>query len=282
MSKVYQIVTDRIIKKLEQGTIPWRQPWTNALAVNWKTQKPYRGINAFLLDPGEYATWKQITEAGGRVKREETTKFHIVVFWKWIEKENEESGQVEKVPLLRYYRVYEINRQCEGLESKRNIETYDHDPILEAEKIKEGYKDCPPITFAPGRAYYRPSKDIISIPEIRDYFKPEEFYSTMFHEMLHSTGHQKRLNRPTVTEVAAFGSETYSKEELVAELGAAMLCAHAQIDNSTIDNSASYIAGWLRKLKNDKRLIIQAAAQAQKAVDYILGIQLTEKFAGEG
>ncbi len=275
MSKVYEIVTERIIRKLEQGTIPWRQPWTSAGAVNWRTQKPYRGINAFILDPGEYATWNQVIEAGGRVKPEEAKKYHIVVFWKWLEKEDEETGKNEKVPMLRYYRVYEINKQCEGLESKRKTETFDHDPIEEAEKIKQGYIDAPSIKFGPGKAYYSPAKDLISIPELRDHFQPEEYYSTMFHEMVHSTGHPRRLNRQGITAIAGFGSETYSKEELIAELGAAMLCAQAKIDNTTIDNSAAYIAGWLRKLKNDKRLIVQAAAQAQKASDYILGIQLS-------
>ena len=273
MSKVYQIVTERIIRKLEQGTVPWRQPWTNAGAVNWKTQKSYRGINAFILDSGEYATWNQVKEAGGRVKPEEAKKFYVVVFWKWVEKEDEETGKNEKVPLLRYYRVYEINKQCEGMQSKRKTATFDHDPIGEAEKIKQGYIKAPLIRFAPGKAYYSPSKDLISIPELGDHYQAEEYYSTMFHEMVHSTGHPRRLNRPGITAIAGFGSKTYSKEELIAELGAAMLCAQARIDNSTIDNSASYIAGWLRKLKNDKRLIIQAAAQAQKASDYILGIQ---------
>lgn len=121
MSKVYEIVTERIIKKLEKGTVPWRQPWRNAIAVNWKTQKPYRGINCFLLEPGEYATWNQIMEAGGKVRPEEAKKFQIVVFWKWLEKEDGETGEIDRVPLLRYYKVYEINRQCEGLESRRNF-----------------------------------------------------------------------------------------------------------------------------------------------------------------
>lgn len=274
MSKVYQIVTEKIIRKLEQGTVPWRQPWINAAAVNWRTQKPYRGINAFLLDPGEYATWNQVIESGGKVKPAEAKNYAIVVFWKWLEKKDEETQENEKIPFLRYYRVYEINKQCEGLQSKRQTETFDHDPIEEAEKIKGGYRQAPPILFAPGKAYYSPVKDIISIPELKDHYKAEEYYSTMFHEMVHSTGHPKRINRASITDIAAFGSEIYSKEELIAELGAAMLCAQARIDNSTIDNSASYIAGWLRKLKNDKKLIVQAAAQAQKAVDYLLEVPM--------
>lgn len=267
---VYKMVTDKIIEKLEQGIVPWRQPWQNAGAVNWKTQKPYRGVNVFLLDPGEYATFKQIQEAGGKVKKGE--KSHLVVFWKWLDIEDQDTGEEKRIPFLQYYRVFEINTQCEGMKSKRKDVKFEHNPIEQAEKIKEGYQSCPPITFAPGRAFYQPNQDKISIPDISDYAKKEEYYSTMFHEMIHSTGHKSRLNRPGITQTAAFGSEAYSKEELVAEIGAAMLCGIAHIDNNTIDNSAAYVGSWLRKLKDDNTLVVQAAAQAQKAADYIQGI----------
>lgn len=272
--KIYEMVTERITKLLESGVVPWRRPWKVNAAVNWETQKPYRGINTLLLEGGEYASFKQITESGGHVKKGE--KGHIVVFWTWLEKENEETGVKEKIPYLRYYTVFEINKQCERLQSKRTDEVYDHDPIEEAEKIIEGYLDRPPIRFESGRAFYVPSQDYISIPPLCDYEKPEEYYSTMFHEQIHSTGHLSRLNRPGIVETAAFGSENYSKEELVAEIGAAMLCAVAGIDNSTIENSAAYLNGWLRVLKNDKRLMIQAAAQAQRAADYVLGVTFQE------
>lgn len=273
-NKIYEMVTDRIIAELEKGIVPWRRPWRVGAAVNWKTQKPYRGVNTLLLEPGEYATFKQVSEAGGKVKKGEKGQF--VVFWTWLEKEDEETGEKEKIPFLRYYTVFEINRQCEGLETKRNDETFDHDPIEEAERICASYKDAPPVRLASGRAFYRPSDDIVSVPPLCDYPKPEEYYSTLFHEHVHSTGHSKRLNRSGITEIAAFGDENYSKEELVAEIGAAMLCGVAGIDNSTIQNSAAYIGGWLRKLKDDKKLIVQAAAQAQKAADYILGTVFEE------
>lgn len=273
MSSVYEIVTERIIKKLEQGTVPWRMPWRSGQTVSWKTQKPYRGINQMLLDPGEYATFKQIEEAGGKVKK--GAKSSIIVFWKWLEVEDEETDEKEKIPMLRYYRVFEINSQVEGLKSKRKDQpAFEHDPIQEAEKIIKGYRNGPPISFKPGKAFYRPSTDEISVPAIIEYQKAEEFYSTLFHEMIHSTGHKSRLNRAGVSnQAAAFGSEVYSKEELVAEMGAAMLCGVTGIENTTIDNSASYIAGWLRKLKNDSKLVVLAAAQAQKAADYIQGIE---------
>lgn len=269
MSKVYDFVTQAIIEKLEKGTVPWRKPFINCTAVNWLTQKPYRGINAFLLDGGEYATFKQISQNGGKVKKGE--KGNLIVFWKWIEREDEKTGEIKEVPLLRYYKVFEINTQCEGLKSRRRSISFDHDPIEEAESVIKKYKPAPSFTHKSGSAYYLPSKDVVNVPPMKDFKKAEEYYSVFFHEMVHSTGHSSRLNREGVTQRASFGSELYSKEELVAELGAAMLCATVGIDNDTIDNSASYINGWLRSLKNDNRLIVQAAAQAQKAADFIIG-----------
>ena len=265
MASVYEIITEQIIKKLEQGEIPWKRPWNSCPAVNWVTQKPYRGINALLLDPGEYATWNQIKEAGGHVKK--GAKSQIVTFFKLLEVKKD--GEIEEIPFLRYYRVFNI-MDCEGIESKQKEVLFDHDPIEKAEKIIEGYPDAPEITFAPGRAFYRPSDDIISIPEKSDFEQVEEYYCTLFHEMIHSTGHNKRLARLGV-DGANFGSEQYSKEELVAEIGAAMLCGNAGIEQVTLDNSTAYIQSWLKALRNDKRMIVYAAGQAQKAVDYIMG-----------
>ena len=269
---VYEIVTERILELLAAGVVPWRRPWVVSGAVNWISQLPYRGINTLLLPPGEYATYKQITEAGGSVKG---AKSQIVVFWRWLEKEDADTGEAEKIPMLRYYRVFDI-KDCKGIKSKRKEVSFDHDPIAEAEAIVDGYADAPPIGFASGRAYYMPSPDRVSVPPIQDYPKAEEYYSTLFHELIHSSGHQSRLNRPGIEEYAAFGDENYSKEELIAEIGAAMLCATCGIDNSTIENSAAYIQSWHRKLKNDPTLIVKAAGQAQKATDYILGTTFDE------
>ena len=273
---IYEIVTGKIVQKLELGVVPWRMPWNpNGQPVNWKTQKPYRGINTMILDAGEYATFKQIQEAGGKVKKGE--KGNIVVFWKWTEVVDAETGEAKKVPFLRYYKVFEINSQCEGFASRRkDCEVYNHNPIEAAEQIIKGYRDCPPITFKPGEAFYRPSTDSISVPALTEYKIQQDYYSTTFHEMVHSTGHKDRLNREGITKKAAFGSEIYSKEELVAEIGASMLCGVAGIDNSTLDNSASYIQSWLRKIKEEPKLIVTAAAQAQKAADYIQGIKYTD------
>lgn len=281
---IYKMVTERMIEKLKAGTVPWRKPWVNrGMAVNWKNQKPYRGINQWLLDPGEYATKKQIEEAGGKVKPEEVKKGHIVVFWKPIEKKDAENEDEKKFFLLRYYQVYEINTQAEGLKSKMALTSFDHDPVEEAEKILAGYKNGPTISRNPGKAVYYPKTDHMNFPPLTDYENRDEYYSTAFHEAIHSTGAAKRLNRPGIVEFDKFGSEQYSKEELVAEMGAAMLCAVAGIDNSTIENSAAYINAWLTKLQNDHSLVVSAASQAQRAADHILGVSFGENSnEGEG
>ncbi|MED1472708.1 ArdC-like ssDNA-binding domain-containing protein [Bacillus salipaludis] len=179
---IYEIITEKVIEQLEKGVVPWRKPWMNRRTVNWKTQRPYRGINTFLLEAGEYATFKQIQDAGGKVKKGE--KSHIVVFWKWIEKENEESREIEKIPYLRFYRVFEINNQVEGIESKKKETTFDHNPIEKAELIVKGFIDSPEYTFYSGRAVYYPTVDKINCPPLKDFPKAEEFYSTLFHEMI--------------------------------------------------------------------------------------------------
>ncbi|WP_018393257.1 zincin-like metallopeptidase domain-containing protein [Bacillus sp. 37MA] len=275
--KIYEMVTNQIIEQLEKGVVPWHLPWINGGAVNWVTQKSYRGINAFLLPPGEYATFKQISHAGGKVKK--GSKGSIVVFWKWIETEDKETGDTKDVPFLRYYKVFEINTQVEGLESKRTEETsFDHEPLEAAEQIVKGYETSPFIRFQPGRTVYYPEKDEIQVPPLTDFKQPERFYSTLFHEMIHSSGHKSRLSRTGITKTGvAFGDESYSQEELVAELGAQMLCGIAGIENHTVEQSASYIQSWLRALRDDTKMIVQAAAQAQKAADYILNVSDKEE-----
>lgn len=273
MSKVYDYVTERIIKQLEEGTIPWRRPWQGGEAVNYVTRKPYRGINRLLLPGGEYLTWKQIQDNKGSVKK--GAKSYMVVFWKFFDNTKEtEDGDVEISTksgcMLRYYNVFAL-ADTEGIESKIVPVTNEFTPIEEAERIASNYKDAPPVKHDDkGRAYYSPSDDYINLPDTTQFDSEAEYYSTLFHEMVHSTGHDKRLSRFKGQKNAAFGSQDYSKEELVAEIGAAMLCGTCRIENRTIDNSAAYIASWLKKLKDDRTLIVSAAAKAQKAADYIL------------
>jgi antirestriction protein ArdC len=274
-SKVYAIVTDKIIAALESGCPPWRKPWQAGIPRNAVTKRPYSGINATLLNLSPYSdplwlTMKQANQSGGKIRKGERSS--LVIFWKQntITQETDTGEITEKqIPILRYYLVFNIE-QCDGLDLP-TLETRKVDVIAEAEAILASMPNPPSISYDGGdRAYYVPAQDSIHLPARSGFDSAGELYSTVFHELTHSTGHQSRLNRQTLTEVVPFGSETYSREELVAEFGAPFLCAHAGIEN-TIDNSASYINGWLRKLKSDPKLAILAASQGQKAADHILG-----------
>ena len=286
---VYQIITDKVVGLLEQGTVPWKKPWKGGAAgmpKNAVSHKPYRGVNVFMLsitadsmgyNSSYWLTYKQAESLGGNVRQGE--KSTLVVFWKWLEKEqtDPETGQkrTENIPMLKYYRVFNAD-QCENITIPNvpieDNEPLDFEPIAACENIVDHMPHRPEITHSgQAQAYYRPSADLVHMPEKEKFMGVEEYYSTLFHELTHSTAHESRLDRKDSEKLAAFGSADYSKEELVAEMGAAFLCGYVDIENKTIDNSAAYIQGWLKRLRNDKRLVVHAAAQAQKAVDCILG-----------
>lgn len=273
---IYAEVTNRIIQKLEEGVVSWQKPFMSSGAVNWKTQKAYRGINAMLLDGGEYATFLQIKEAGGTIKKGE--KGHIVVFWKILEKEDEDGNEV-KIPYLKYHTVFEINKQCEGLQSKRKVKTLTQvEKNALAEEVLRNYPNKPKYNKFGSVACYKPLYDEIEMPMQKEFISNDSYYATFFHEAVHSTGSALRLKREGIVNYDTFGSERYSKEELVAEIGASFLCSEVGINTEKLfDNSVAYIQSWLRALKNDKTLIVQAARQAQKAVDYILNRQFEKK-----
>ena len=277
-NKVYEIITNEIIQKLEEGVIPWERPWDGMYTPkNFVTGKEYRGINAILLGMKTYdcpfwATFKQISRAGGKIKKKE--KSTMVVFWKWLEVEDKESDGPDakkQIPFLRYYRVWNLE-QTEGIrwEPLMQFEEREINPIDECQKVIDGYNDKPKVNFGGGRAYYDPQNDHIQLPNVHDFKSSELYYGTLFHEFVHSTGHKSRLDRSSITGLNEFGSKEYSKEELVAEIGASFLCGISEIANETIDNSASYVQSWLRALKNDVKMVVIAASQAQKAVDYIV------------
>ncbi|MBV5329389.1 MAG: DUF1738 domain-containing protein [Chlorobium sp.] len=280
---VYSIVNDKIIGLLETGTVPWHKPWNAAANIprNFVTKRPYRGVNTFLLGCSSFSspywlTFKQALDKGGSVRKGE--KSSLVIFWKFLDsnKSNDTSSETSiggKIPMLRYFNVFNFE-QCDGLIAPVEDETYnDFDPITEAEAIIAGMPLCPEIKYGGNRACYSPMLDYIKMPNRHTFDTIEEFYSTTFHELTHSTGHSDRVGRKSVQEPSFFGSHEYSKEELVAEMGAAFLCGHAGIVNTTLDNSAAYINGWLSKLKHDKTLLVSAAAQAQRAADYILNVK---------
>lgn len=287
---IYSQITEKIVKELESGIIPWQKPWQNSTCagcVSHTSGKPYSILNQILLGmrAGEWLTYKQIQKEGGRIKNGE--KSSIVVFWdfvnvKKVETETDEDGneiEVEKIisryPILKSYNVFHID-QCEGISPKfgnKPIEN-ENEPIESAEKIARDYIQREQLDVRiknTDRAFYRPSDDHVEVPEMKQYEITEEYYSTLFHELTHSTGHAKRLNRKEVVGVSFFGDSDYSKEELVAELGAAFACRLAGLDcERAFNNSVGYIQGWLRALKNDKRMIVAAATKAEQAVEYML------------
>lgn len=272
-NRIYEEITQRIIEKLENGIVneKFEMPFNlnNGIPRNRFTGKKYRGINAILLESGEYATFKQIKELGGKVRK--NAKSEKIIFWKMIEVEDEETEEDIKVPLARIYNVFKIGRDTTGIElMQKEVKYHEHERIEKADEIIKNYKDKPKITYEQGRAYYSPSEDIVNVPKTKEFKDINRYYSTMFHELIHSTGAKNRLNRDSITKAIKFGSENYSKEELIAELGASMLCATVGIENKTIDYSASYINSWIKALKNDYTLIITASQNAQKACDYIL------------
>jgi antirestriction protein ArdC len=273
MSSTYEIVTEAIIKQLESGVAPWRKPWRTGMPVNLVSKKEYRGINIFLLASQGYGsrywlTYRQAQAQGGSVRKGEHGS--KVVFWKIDEyrKENSETGETEnrKSILLRYYTVFNLE-QCEGIKSPEPTRIIP--PLEQCEQIVNSMPN-PPGFEQDSRAFYRPSTDTVGVPARSAFDSAEEFYSTLFHELTHSTGHPSRLGREGIMEHNPFGSEDYSKEELVAEMGAAMLCGVAGIQSRTLDNSASYLQSWINRLRSDSHLIVSAASQAQKAADYIL------------
>ncbi len=277
-ANVYEMVTERIIAELEKGVIPWEKPWTGvrAGAYNRISKKPYSLINQMMLKhTGEYATFKQWSDLGGHIRKGE--KSEIVVFWKILEKEetNPDTGEkeVQKIPMLRYYNVFHIS-QVEGVKPLEQPFT-EVEPIEEADKIITDYITRENISFeecASNEAYYSPSRDAVVVPMKEQYKLINEYYSTTFHELTHSTGHKSRLDRLQTGAVAAFGSETYSKEELVAEIGSASIMNMLGIETAkTFRNSAAYIQSWIKVLKNDNRFIVSAAGKAEKAVNYIIG-----------
>ena len=273
-TKSYDRITERIVALMEQGTVPWHKPWDiqTGMPRNLVTQKPYRGINTFLLMSMGYESpyWLTVRQAnllGGTVKKGE--KSCPVVFWKQMKIEDKETEESKKIPLLRLYHAFNV-AQCEGLKNVPAT-TESAFAVTEAAEIVANMPQPPIIKHGMTQAYYAPRQDMVGMPDAKRFKTEETYHASLFHELVHSTGHEKRLKRQSITERNGFGSDPYCKEELIAELGSAFLCGHSGIVERTIDSSAAYLDNWLTQLKNDKTLIVYAAAQAQKAADFILG-----------
>jgi antirestriction protein ArdC len=286
---VYQMVTDLIIEKLEQGRIPWHQSWNNyGPAVNYLSRKPYRGINRLLLsglhDKPFYLTFKQAADLGGRVKK--GARSIPITYWNFVytDKETKKrlslnevqsypADKIQKSAFLKYYRVFNIDDIRHIEFDLPNIDTHsDNLSIEQCDAVLYNMKDRPEIRHTHPDPYYHPREDYINMPPIERFKSSEMYFSILFHELCHASGHPKRLNRFKDNEINPFNSKSsYSLEELVAEIGAAFLNNHTGILNDeTIKDSTAYIQGWLEQLRNDKKFIVEASAKAQKAVDYIL------------
>ena len=287
----YNVVTDRIIEALESGTVPWHKPWKTLAGVgptSLQTGREYRGINVWLLSLTAHAagytspywvTFKQAKERGGTVRKGE--KGTQIVLWKPVKKtEQDEGGEdvTKRYLILRFFTVFNAE-QCDGVETPELPELpADHDPIASCESIVESWTGRPTVKHGGNRAYYSPALDYIQMPLSGQFTEPEGYYATLFHELAHSTGHESRLGRKSLISPAPFGSEDYSREELVAELAASYVCGEAGIPVN-IQQSAAYIKSWLNVLKDDRKMLVNAAAQAQKAADLMLGVEYQN---GEG
>ena len=264
-NKSYDRITERIVSLLSQGTVPWHKPWhvQTGLPRNLITQKPYRGINVFLLmalnyESPNWLTLRQANAMGGQIKPGE--KSCPVVFWKPMKVTDKETKEEKKIPFLRLYHVFNVS-QCTGLKN-----------IPPAELVAN-MPQRPVIKHGMNAAYYSPTSDVVGMPDSNRFKTADHYHATLFHELVHSTGHEQRLKRASIMERNGYGSDPYAKEELIAEMGSAFLCGYAGIVDRTIDSSAAYLEGWLKQLKEDKTLIVHAAAAAQKAADFILGQQ---------
>jgi antirestriction protein ArdC len=295
---VYEIVTSRVMELLERGTVPWRAGWTRSGMGEPRsatTGKAYRGINNLLLAVAAHVagykndswiTFRQAKELGGSIRKGE--KGSLCIFWRVLEggrtESTEDGGDDDSGSepdqrgrrrfVLRYYTVFNIE-QCEGLPARFNADP-DATPgrrIVPCEEIVSGFSGGPRIDHGFNAASYSPEQDRVAMPSPGAFRSPEEYYATLLHELTHATGHPNRLGRLSLTDApAAFGSADYSREELVAEMGSAFLCAEAGISCATIENQAAYVAGWVKALQGDARAVVIAAAQAQRAADHILGL----------
>jgi antirestriction protein ArdC len=285
---IAQHITDRIIAELEKGAAPWVKPWKTlrtmpgaGMPYNFHTGTVYRGINRVWLsmqhyDIPAYVTFDGAMKLGGHVKAGEKGT-PIVKFDVAKKKTKDSSGneQISTYAFVKHFYVFNIS-QCEDLVLPAMPEppapsfdvSSDVMAVVDRLELKGG------LSHGGDSAYYRPSTDSISMPGLAAFDKPEHYHATLLHESVHATGAKHRLDRD-FSKSRRFGDEHYAAEELVAELGAAMLCAHLGIDGDL--RHAGYIGNWLKALRNDKKYILTASAQAQKALDFLTKAESVEE-----
>lgn len=289
-ANAYEVVANRILEQLDKGVIPWHRPWGSIISednsvgpYSYATGKAYRGINRMiLLHDDAYVTFLECKKRGGKIRK--GAHGEKVVYWNMSEIKELDTvtgeEKVKKIPLLKMSTVFWIG-DTEGLVDRERVANPEHaERSTDADEIIRNYSNGSSVKVnydETSSAYYRPMFDDIHVPPIEAYKAGDtaEFYSTVFHEMTHSTGHKDRLDRFGHKSQFNFGSHAYSKEELVAEIGAAMLVNYVGLETeSSFQNSASYIDGWMNAIRNDPKLVLQAASKAEKAAKYIL--QYTE------
>jgi antirestriction protein ArdC len=269
-------ILDKIIRQIEAGCPPWKVPWAcsgvSGLPTNASTKRPYSGTNVLVLwqaqEDYEHGLWlgyEQARKMGGHVRKGETAT-QIIAFSTY-EKEND-SGEKEMRRWIKPMNVFNI-AQCDGIEMPV-IETHQWEPLEAVEALSESSGAV--IEYGGDRAFYSPSKDRIQLPKPERFACAEDFAATLIHELTHWTGHESRLNRDLKNK---FGTEAYAFEELIAEIGAAMAMAHLGIRGEVTDH-ASYLAGWLKVLKQDARHLMTAASAASKAFEFLTS-KMTEE-----
>lgn len=286
-------VTNEIIAELQQGKAIWQKPWgTYGLPRNYGSGRPYEGFNAFYLhhvtEKDNYAapffiTFKQAQEMGGRVRKGQ--KGTPIVYWKiYDSKEKDQTAdQTAKgkdrpcsrfVPFL--WTVFNID-QVEGVDFRLPTmpERSGQQIIAACQHVVDSFPSPRPrIKHGGTQAYYAPAHDIVQVPDPSRFLSPEAYHATLFHELIHATGHHDRLNRFSEDEKASrFGDEAYSKEELIAEMGASFLGAFTGIREAVFQNSVAYLQGWISRLREDKTMLIYAGTRAFKAASYILNLK---------
>lgn len=271
-ASIYQQVTDRIVRYIEENqALPWRKPWHARVPANALTGREYRGINRVLLSMAPYSdhrwlTYRAAQELGGNVLKGE--RGTSVVFWHFDDDEDSVSRRV----LCRTYTLFNVE-QCDGLkmgcvESKVQ-EPNSFETLNALKELLDRYPNPPQFRSHASEAFYEPSTDTICIPPMNEFESVEMYASVLLHETVHSTGHESRLARPGVLSVQP-GTHLYQQEELVAEMGAAMLCQEIGID-TTWQLSASYLHGWLNAFRSSTSLLLKASAESQRACDLLLG-----------
>ena len=279
----YQIITDRIVTKMESGAIPWHKPWhTYGTPRNYVTGHVYTGINALLLhflSDGLpfFLTYKQAKQLGGYIRA--GAKGFPVIYYALIEKEKE-NGEIEERPFVNYSTLFNV-ADLTGVDVRLPAAAArEHEPLAAAEAIVSSWVDRPHITHMDQQAYYVPGTDYVNMPAFGSFVSAELYYKVLFHELTHATGHRRRLNRADLMDKDNQGAAGYAREELTAEIGAAFLCGAAGISPAaTDDNAAAYLQFWLSKLKADKTLLIKAASHAKKAANLILGVPANSETA---